>query len=574
VLEFGNNPQNPQRRVPRQPSQRLQTLADAPRRRPGKPRSGLQRFLGKLFQSDRPRESQRESSRESLRESRLEPKTEPQRPTRRPVEGRPTAVELPTLRTGQPTSSRSGIKPFAATGDRPMSRRQIPTKQNFLASLLPRSRNSGTASGATHSGTTHSGTTHSGTTKVTPLRRPVEPGDGRFDGRSRSQQSTPLQSRSQSQPLRSGQSNPVNPNVDLHPDLVQPHRTRRSPVHRQPARPVPVWVQGVRLLIVGVGLGAIAGTTMGLLEPSLKKRPATVRTAAIASNVSGQALASSTVVLKTSQELTELAAKLGAIAQETKDLTPGVFVADPVTGEYASYNGSNVFSAASTIKVPLLIAFLQDVDAGKIRLDEVMTMQADDKAEGSGDLQYTEVGSKYQALDVATLMIINSDNTATNMVIRRLGGIDAINQRFKQWGLQQTMLGNRLPDVEGTNTTSPQELTSMLATVSQGGLLSMNSRDRLISIMRNTINDTLLPQTLGDGALIAHKTGDIGAMLGDTGIVDLPNGKRYLVSVMVKRPHNDERAGELIHRLSAEVYQRFAVSKTADKSAPATQPKP
>jgi beta-lactamase class A len=560
VLEFGNHSQNPQRRT-HQPSQRPQNLADVPRRRPGKPRSGLQRFLGKLLQSDRPRESLRESS----RESRLEQRTEP---TRRPVEGRPATVELPTLRTGQPTSSRPGIKPFIATGDRPIARRHIPTKQNFLASLLPRFRNSKAASGAMHSGVT----------KVTPLRRPIEPGDGRldgrFDGRARSPQSPPLQSRSQPQPLRSGQSNPVSPNVDLHPDLVQPHRTRRSPVHRQPARPVPVWVQGVRLLIVGVGLGAIAGTTMGLLEPSLKKRPATVRTSAIASNVSGQALGSSTIVLKTTQELTELTAKLGAIAQETKDLTPGVFVVDPVTGEYASYNGSNVFSAASTIKVPLLIAFLQDVDAGKIRLDEVMTMQADDKAEGSGDLQYTEVGSKYQAIDVATLMIINSDNTATNMVIRRLGGIDAVNQRFKQWNLQQTMLRNRLPDVEGTNATSPQELSAMLATVSQGGLLSMNSRDRLISIMRNTINDALLPQTLGEGALIAHKTGDIGAMLGDTGIVDLPNGKRYLVSVMVKRPHNDERAGELIHRLSAEAYQRFAVSKTADKPAPATQPKP
>ena len=204
--------------------------------------------------------------------------------------------------------------------------------------------------------------------------------------------------------------------------------------------------------------------------------------------------------------------------------------------------------------MPILVDFFQYVDAGKIRLDEVIVMQEKDVATGSGDMQYDAVGSKYSALEVATNMIVISDNTATNMLIRRLGGIEAVNQRFKQWGLQQTTLRNVLPDLEGTNTTSPKELSTLMAMLSQGELLSMKSRDRALDIMRQTVTDTLLPTSLRPGATISHKTGDIGSLVGDTGLIDMPSGKRYAITAMVKRPHNDDRAQELIRQIAATVY--------------------
>jgi beta-lactamase class A len=87
--------------------------------------------------------------------------------------------------------------------------------------------------------------------------------------------------------------------------------------------------------------------------------------------------------------------------------------------------------------------------------------------------------------------------------------------------------------------------------------MSLRSRDRLLEIMRQTKTRTLLPRGLGAGATIAHKTGDIGSMVGDVGLIDLPNGRRYIGVAMVKRPYNDNRAQELIRQISRAAYQQF-----------------
>ena len=92
------------------------------------------------------------------------------------------------------------------------------------------------------------------------------------------------------------------------------------------------------------------------------------------------------------------------------------------TGDYVDLQGNKTFAAASTIKVPILVAFFQDVDAEKINLNDTLTLEEIDLADGSGDLQYQQLGTNYTALEVATKMIEISDNTATNMIIRHLGG--------------------------------------------------------------------------------------------------------------------------------------------------------
>jgi beta-lactamase class A len=207
--------------------------------------------------------------------------------------------------------------------------------------------------------------------------------------------------------------------------------------------------------------------------------------------------------------------------------------------------------------VPILVAFFQDVDAGKIRLDEPLTLEKDLIGSGSGDLQYKKPGTKYTALEVATKMIAISDNTATNMLIQRLGGAEALNQRFQSWGLTTTVIHNALPDLEGTNTTSPKELATVMGMVNQGNVVSVPSRDRILHIMQQTVTNSLLPRGLGKGANIAHKTGDIGSLIADIGLIDMPTGKRYIAAVMVQRPHNDASAPELIRQISRAAYQHF-----------------
>lgn len=318
----------------------------------------------------------------------------------------------------------------------------------------------------------------------------------------------------------------------------------------------------VRLLIVGVGMGAIVGTVLSVLDPA--NRITTNSTPQSNSNVARSQpqptqtppVAVSSLYL--SQEIITLKNTVQNLAATNPNLTPGVFLVDLDIGNYVDVNGSASFPAASTIKVPILIAFFQDLDAGKIRLDEMLTMQQDMVAGGSGNLQYKPPGTQYAALEVATKMITISDNTATNMLIARLGGIDALNQRFRTWGLTATIIRNQLPDLQGTNTTSPRELANLMAIVSQGNLVSVPSRDLMLDILRRTQRDTLLPSGLGTGARIYHKTGDIGTILADAGLIVVPTGKRYVAAVMVQRPNNDPRAEKLISSISRAAYQEFS----------------
>ncbi|MCW5314385.1 serine hydrolase [Nostoc sp. KVJ3] len=332
----------------------------------------------------------------------------------------------------------------------------------------------------------------------------------------------------------------------------------------------------VRLLIVGVGMGAIVGTVLSVLDPA--NRISTTSAPQSNSNVvrsqpqptqAPQVAASS---LYLSQEMTPLKNTVQNLVAANPNLTPGVFLVDLDNGNYVDINGSTSFPAASTIKVPILLAFFQDVDSGKIRLDEMLTMQQDVIAGGSGTLQYKPAGTQYTALDVVTKMITISDNTATNMLIARLGGIEALNQRFRTWGLTTTTIHNQLPDLEGTNTTSPRELANLMAIVSQGNLVSVPSRDLMLDILRRTQRDTLLPSGLGTGARVYHKTGDIATMLADAGLIVVPTGKRYIASVMVQRPENDPRPEKLIGSISRAAYQEFSQNAVPPNSTTSTIP--
>ncbi|AKG21678.1 serine hydrolase [Calothrix sp. 336/3] len=327
------------------------------------------------------------------------------------------------------------------------------------------------------------------------------------------------------------------------------NRTKLKPMAR-------AILYGLRLLIVGVGIGAIVGTMLSVLDPAT--RLTSTNTSETTSAQPTPTANATTAGLNLSQENIALKTAVQNLAASNPNLTPGVFLADLDSGSYVDLNGGAAFPAASTIKIPILVAFFQDVDQGKIRLDETLTMEKEMVATGSGDMQYKAVGSKFSALDVATKMMVISDNTATNMLIARMGGVETLNQRFRSWGLNTTNIRNILPDLEGTNTTSPKELGNLLGMVSKGNLLSMTSRDRLLYIMRRTVRDNLLPAGLGQGAIIAHKTGDIGNMLGDAGLVDLPTGKRYIAAVMVQRPRNDTSAEKMINSVSRVAYQQFS----------------
>lgn len=347
------------------------------------------------------------------------------------------------------------------------------------------------------------------------------------------------------------------------------HAQSRRPRNRQTSGGFSVvGLSLLQMLILGTGLGAIAGTVLAnldLTKPILpgvnlskfvdltQEKTAVVETAT--ETITEEEIESSS--LASGKELVALKTKIEALVPQDSQLESGAFFVELDQEGYISSGGENVFAAASTIKIPVLVAFFEAVDRGEIALDEMLTMKPELIASGSGNMQYQEPGKQFTALETATKMITISDNTATNMLIERLGGAEVLNARFKEWGLENTVLYNPLPDLEGTNITSPKDLATLLARVEGGELISLRSRDRLLRIMEGTVTKTLLPQGLEKDAAIAHKTGDIGTVLGDAGIIDMPSGKRYIAAVMVKRPHNDPAARTLIQEMSRTAYQHF-----------------
>lgn len=120
--------------------------------------------------------------------------------------------------------------------------------------------------------------------------------------------------------------------------------------------------------------------------------------------------------------------------------------------------------------------------------------------------------------------------------------------------MKHTHIQNRLGDFRGTNKTSAEDLVRVAALIAKHQVISEVSRSQALDILNATENRKLLAAGLGEGAHIAHKTGDIGFVIGDAGIVEKPDGKLYLIGVFVNRPHDDLDARYLVQKLSRSAY--------------------
>ncbi|MEN9208323.1 MAG: serine hydrolase [Gloeomargarita sp. GMQP_bins_120] len=358
----------------------------------------------------------------------------------------------------------------------------------------------------------------------------------------------------------------------------------------RPSRLRPWWQQvclgTVRLGILGVGLGVLTGTglriwssqghdRLGSLPLRPQDRPPTWQQFFWPPTADQPPLIPQPVRPTTLEELIPrrgemqpLRQQLLPLIQRHAKMTVTLYAVDLDSGEYLDINGTQAVSAASTIKLPLLLALFQAWDQGKVRLEERLTMTKNLVAGGSGNMQFQPVGTTFTLLDTATRMIVISDNTATNMILERLGGKDLVNRQFAEWGLQNTVIRNLLPDLKGTNTTSAADLVHTLALIERGEVLSRRSRDWVLHILRRTENRSLLPAGLGPGAVIGHKTGDIGFIIGDAGLVDTATGQRYLVAIFVQSAYNDPQAVQLVQELSRQVYRYLNRVKSPDTPNP------
>ncbi len=254
-------------------------------------------------------------------------------------------------------------------------------------------------------------------------------------------------------------------------------------------------------------------------------------------------------------EMAGLKNQLQGLMKEYPMVKPAIYVWEYENGKYVDINGDELYSAASIIKLPVLVRLFKSIEANQMTIFDDMLLTDYYQSSGSGNLQYAQTGRKYTLDQLAKTMIQDSDNTSTNMIMSKLGGMDDINIGLRDWGISKTYVRTWLPDLKGTNKTTAKDMAKILYNLDNPGFLNINSREYIIDYMSHVKNNRLIAAGLGDGALFIHKTGDIGTMLGDAGIVYAQNGKKYIVVILANRPHNAPQGKDFIVKASSLIYK-------------------
>lgn len=214
--------------------------------------------------------------------------------------------------------------------------------------------------------------------------------------------------------------------------------------------------------------------------------------------------------------------------------------------------------SASVIKIPIMIETMEQVKAGKFDLEKVHVLLASEKTGGSGVLQTYPDESKLTNLEVLTLMMIRSDNSATNILIRELG-MDNINRRMQTLGLTQSRLNRVMMDTLAAkqgreNRVTAREMNLLLKKIYRNEVATPALCAQMIDILKRNADQTTFRLFLPKSAVIAHKTGELTYVRGDAGIFYVT--RPFLLSVFVQGTTTPE-AEKIIGEIAAICYNQY-----------------
>lgn len=199
-----------------------------------------------------------------------------------------------------------------------------------------------------------------------------------------------------------------------------------------------------------------------------------------------------------------------------------VYGKDLTTGEKWAYQADIPLVAASVIKLPILVEAFRQARDGLISMDETFSIRPEQKMPSCGALTYLHDGLTVTLRDLCVLMIIVSDNTATNILIERLG-MENVNATMRALGLEKSTLRRLLFDAEASgrgleNTITAEEMGRLLEMLYKGECVSPAADTEMLSILRDQQLNGKMPFFLDD-LEIAHKTGEDNGITHDVGIV-------------------------------------------------------
>jgi beta-lactamase class A len=249
----------------------------------------------------------------------------------------------------------------------------------------------------------------------------------------------------------------------------------------------------------------------------------------------------------------------------------GVAVRDLADGGTVSVRGHETFPSASLIKVPVLVALLEEVERGRMALDEPIAMVARDRVGGSGILKHMASGHTMTVADAAWLMITLSDNTATNLLLDKLD-IRTVWTRMEALGLPRSKIHSKTfrretsialdsSVVYGLGVTTPDETVELLTLLDRGTAVSPALDSLAVEMMLANQDATMLRRWLPRGTRVANKSGSVDRARNDCGIVYGP-ATRYAICVMTRENEDTSYAVDaephlLVARVSRAVFAHF-----------------
>ncbi|MGH9673660.1 MAG: serine hydrolase [Bryobacteraceae bacterium] len=252
----------------------------------------------------------------------------------------------------------------------------------------------------------------------------------------------------------------------------------------------------------------------------------------------------------------------------------GIYVKSVDTGEEIAINADVQMDTMSVIKIPLMTEVFAQAAEGKLKLDGEYKVTKEDHLPGTGVLRSLDPGAVVTLRDLVTLMIIVSDNTATDILYRLTGGPEAINRRMDSLGLKLTRApapsrawfaalraaqsaeafhrAGRTP--YGLST--PREIGRLLESMERGTLVDKSSSDAMLQILRGQIYRTRIPRYL-TGFAMPHKTGDfLPYIANDTGVLELGPKNRVVISIFTASHYGqgwmlEEAIGRIAERVAS-----------------------
>lgn len=267
----------------------------------------------------------------------------------------------------------------------------------------------------------------------------------------------------------------------------------------------------------------------------------------------------------------QLAAKLEPLVQAHEG-DVAVFVKHLESGEIYTHNEKAVMPTASLIKFPVLVELYRQVEAGKLKLDQPITLREEDKVPGSGILtDHFQSGSQIPLETIARLMIRYSDNTATNLVLDQIG-IESTSKTMRELGFPETQIHSKVfrrdtsvaPErskAYGLGSTTAAEMIGLLELLHAKKLVSEKASVQMMAHLASCEDESKLVRSLPKSVKSYHKTGSVNDVRTDAGLFQTPKGTLAIAVLTAKNKDTswgDANAAELLcSKIGLAAYEWF-----------------